>query len=330
MPVVEESQMAPRSIQVEPSAASELFWSLRAVAGCADLEGRVGTPPIEPARRRLGARVRELWGDGQPCDFSELIILAQLTGHLFDLSLDGFFADLRQPPGAGADDLPLRSETAEDRRRLLDRLGRLARDAGFRAGYRDVVSAVWELARREWEDEGLGAVQEACAARREMAAGGAPLRDLLEAHPGRHRAKFFSQQEDAAERGELALVLTHLGHHSIFLDLPGVYYTALPIGDKSSLSSLRRTSAALAKRAKVLADPTRFAILGHLAEHPSSITEIARAFALAQPTVSAHFRLLREAGLVVPDKRDGRTAFEVDRGRLEALLGDLRRALLAD
>jgi len=47
-----------------------------------------------------------------------------------------------------------------------------------------------------------------------------------------------------------------------------------------------------------LADPTRRAILARLAEGEASVTELAAPFAMSQPAVSKHLRMLERAGLV--------------------------------
>jgi DNA-binding transcriptional ArsR family regulator len=47
-----------------------------------------------------------------------------------------------------------------------------------------------------------------------------------------------------------------------------------------------------------LADPTRRAILAHLAGGEASVGELARPFAMSQPAVSKHLRVLERAGLV--------------------------------
>ncbi len=54
----------------------------------------------------------------------------------------------------------------------------------------------------------------------------------------------------------------------------------------------------LARRIRVLADPTRLAILDHLRTGPRSVGDLATDFGLAQPTVSAHVKQLRQARLV--------------------------------
>ena len=47
-----------------------------------------------------------------------------------------------------------------------------------------------------------------------------------------------------------------------------------------------------------LADPTRRAILGRLALGEATVTELAEPFAISQPAVSRHLRVLEEAGLI--------------------------------
>jgi DNA-binding transcriptional ArsR family regulator len=47
-----------------------------------------------------------------------------------------------------------------------------------------------------------------------------------------------------------------------------------------------------------LADPTRRAILARLASGQASVTELARPFAMTQPAISKHLRVLERAGLI--------------------------------
>ncbi len=47
-----------------------------------------------------------------------------------------------------------------------------------------------------------------------------------------------------------------------------------------------------------LADPTRRAILSRLAEGQASVNEIAAPFAISQPAVSRHLKVLERAGLI--------------------------------
>lgn len=47
-----------------------------------------------------------------------------------------------------------------------------------------------------------------------------------------------------------------------------------------------------------LADPTRRAILARLAEGEASVAELAAPFAISQPAVSKHLKVLERAGLI--------------------------------
>jgi len=60
---------------------------------------------------------------------------------------------------------------------------------------------------------------------------------------------------------------------------------------KTDPDRLDRTFAALA-------DPTRRAILARLASGEASVTELARPFAMSQPAISKHLKVLERAGLI--------------------------------
>jgi DNA-binding transcriptional ArsR family regulator len=52
-----------------------------------------------------------------------------------------------------------------------------------------------------------------------------------------------------------------------------------------------------------LADPTRRAILAHLASSgEASVTELAEPFAMSQPAISKHLKVLERAGLISRDR----------------------------
>ncbi|RZQ59259.1 ArsR/SmtB family transcription factor [Amycolatopsis suaedae] len=94
-----------------------------------------------------------------------------------------------------------------------------------------------------------------------------------------------------------------------------------------------------------LADPTRRAILARLADGEATVTELAAPFAMSQPAVSKHLRVLERAGLVSRGRdaqrrpcrlvaeplreatdwlADYRDYWETSYQRLDALLDDLR------
>lgn len=58
-------------------------------------------------------------------------------------------------------------------------------------------------------------------------------------------------------------------------------------------------SRSLDRTLTALADPTRRAILARLAHGEATVNELAEPFAISQPAISRHIRVLSEAGLVV-------------------------------
>ena len=71
---------------------------------------------------------------------------------------------------------------------------------------------------------------------------------------------------------------------------------------------------------KALADPTRRRILQLLREREMSAGEIAEHFKLAKPTLSGHFAVLREAGLVSPEKTGTTIIYRLNVSVLEEAL----------
>jgi DNA-binding transcriptional ArsR family regulator len=58
------------------------------------------------------------------------------------------------------------------------------------------------------------------------------------------------------------------------------------------------TPAGLDATFSALADPTRRAILARLAKGDADVTELAEPFAMSQPAISKHLKVLERAGLV--------------------------------
>jgi DNA-binding transcriptional ArsR family regulator len=116
----------------------------------------------------------------------------------------------------------------------------------------------------------------------------------------------------------------------------------MELGGNESAGSARLDAMFLA-----LADPTRRAILARLARGDASVNELAKPFAMSQPAVSKHLKVLERAGLVSvgqdaqrrPRRIEGqalaeasawidrcRDAWETNFKRLDGLLDELQRA----
>ena len=73
---------------------------------------------------------------------------------------------------------------------------------------------------------------------------------------------------------------------------------------------------------KALADPTRRRVLVLLRDQPRTAGQLAGEFAVSRPTMSAHFTVLREAGLVLSQKSGKTVTYSINLSVLEeALLG---------
>src|SRR5215471_8636535 len=95
---------------------------------------------------------------------------------------------------------------------------------------------------------------------------------------------------------------------------------------KLSLIVSRDLDAAFA----ALADPTRRAILARLARGEATVMELAEPFAMTQPAISQHLKVLEEAGLVVSRVDGTKRPRRLAKAGIEALdqwLAMLRKAL---
>jgi ArsR family transcriptional regulator len=76
-----------------------------------------------------------------------------------------------------------------------------------------------------------------------------------------------------------------------------------------------------------LSDAKRITILYALAEGSKTVMEIAEILALPQPTVSRHLKILRERGMVVPERRGANIIYALSDKRIVRALDLLRQVL---
>jgi DNA-binding transcriptional ArsR family regulator len=74
-----------------------------------------------------------------------------------------------------------------------------------------------------------------------------------------------------------------------------------------------------------LADPTRRAILARLATGEATVTELAGPFAMSQPAISKHLKVLEHAGLISTDIDAQRRPRKLEPKRLEEAVGWIER-----
>ena len=81
---------------------------------------------------------------------------------------------------------------------------------------------------------------------------------------------------------------------------------------------------------KALADPTRVSIVNRLASgEECCVCDLTEAFALSQPTVSHHLRILRDAGLVEAERRGTWAYYRLVPAAIDSLRGVFEQPALA-
>jgi DNA-binding transcriptional ArsR family regulator len=311
MPMISERVEAPR-VEVRPSAPLELMWIVHDCEASHQLEGPLSS--LEELRLRMGAKLREFWGDGVR-GIAEAVVLAERSGTLFDLDLERFLSRLDQ--SASVDSRPsLLSEPAHERRLFHARLERLRTEPRVRAAFRGLLSEAWEAVRAEWETVGRPAVLKTADDWADRLAQGENYRQLLE------RPRLWPNRPEVEELADAA------ASEGRMVFSPGWFFGVVHVVELDGMvligRRIRTTDESVTQR-KIAAS-----VSGKLwlASHPASVTQIARHFKLSQPTVSAHIQLLREAELI-EEKAAGRSStLTVTERRLKDLLAGVEEGLL--
>jgi DNA-binding transcriptional ArsR family regulator len=286
-----------------------------------------------PARQRfyearpwLREYMNELWGSPEG-GLTELAILADRGGVLFEDRHDEVVAALGEVSKMRTPFEPLASESAEENDNLRRRLARLASNRERRLGalWFDLVGELLAAVLLSWKRGGRDALE---AAERELSG---RLPDVgtyanLEAVAKLDCFSCMPQAAtDTARKGiPITVVPAYFARKALVLSLPSTLVVAPdlpPVSPGPSEGTRRR-----AQRLRALGDPTRLAIFEALATHPRSVGELARQIGVAQPTVSNHIRVLREAGLLRPGPGSGRP-LSADIEAFDRLFEESRRVL---
>lgn len=81
---------------------------------------------------------------------------------------------------------------------------------------------------------------------------------------------------------------------------------------------------------RAIADPTRRQVLALLRAQPMSAGDLAGHFEVSKPTMSAHFTILREAGLIDADRQGKSIIYRLRMSVLEEALMELAQAVGLD
>lgn len=307
-------------LSVEGSVAVELDWALSwAHHGS-------GPGPLADLYRghpELAERVRSLWGPDEQLGYPgypEISIVAHQGGVLFGLDAGGLLDRLPElcrrarPPGG------LLAESEADRHRIAGRLDRLRSSAPTRRRYVDAVRELWSHVGPQWEAAGRPAVEAAVARRRKGLTARPSWQELLSG-----AAEGFADVEELVGRlgpaGRLVVVPAFYTRKGMLMDLPGLVMVGVRVDHPDA--SARARAEQLGRRLKSIAEPTRLAMAEALGRRPMTVSELAEAFGLAQPTVSNHVKMLRDAGLVESVGDGRRRDLVVSAEAIAHLLADL-------
>jgi ArsR family transcriptional regulator, arsenate/arsenite/antimonite-responsive transcriptional repressor len=325
MQFADTNSVVPGPVDViGPSLALDLSWCVHAINSDYLRSAHPILATLYSENGELCDRTREFWSDGMSC-FAELQVLAHHAGALevtdFSLLRSRAEAALATVPL----DLPLASETAEDRSAILIRLELLRGSDGLRRRYFDLLAELWSSIADWWESEGISAVGSSVV----------EVRRRLERGEKWHQVTtsecevLVENRPAIIERNEngypLVLAACALFGRGLYLELPGC--TLVGFGVSGAVREARTRTEQVVRPLRALADPTRLAIFEYLMSRSAGVTAIAHAFSLSQPTISAHIKRLREAGLVTAERHGNRLEISVDSATAEALAKELGRLL---
>jgi len=78
---------------------------------------------------------------------------------------------------------------------------------------------------------------------------------------------------------------------------------------------------------KALGDETRLKILTLLFEHGFCVGALAKLIGKSEAAVSQHIRILRNAGILIGEKRNGYTFYEINRDLMEDLTARINKIM---
>ncbi len=325
-------QPATPGVAVRPSIVNEFVFCLFVLRRCCTSPEQWDQPWVRELRERhpeLMTRAAEFWS-GDFGEWSELLLLADWSGHLWDDSLDPFLDELGTIAAQKRSVPSLPSEGREVPAILQARLDRLAADAALRGQYVALLRELWAVIKPAWEGGARRDAERQAGDLRRRMERSSDFRAVLPANHFARRDTHQSLVGQAMERGEVVLIPLALAGVGIgFFSLPGVLLVAVGPEAGSHEQHGRERAERVAGKLKVLSDPTRVSILRSVINYPYSITDLAQVYELSQPTVSVHVKLLREAGLLDSYKEGGHTMYRSTRERVREFTGSALDDLLA-
>ncbi len=310
---------------VRSSILMELVWALlvREDEPAPEFPARHDRFAADPG---LYERIRTFWADGEGC-YTEAFVVADRGGVLFETEPERLWAGLAAGLAAPARFEPLASETPEDRARFRGRLARLHDEPELRLAWVGLLQDAWAALADRWQAEGRQVAESLVWAVRDKVPEAGTYSDLMPIAADCDFGGLLPRLvgEAAAAGQEVALLPAWMARNSFVVSLPdrllwGPPAPARPAGPTAETRDR-------ARRHKALGDPTRLAIFEAAAHRPRTVGDLARELGVAQPTVSNHVRILRDAGLLDQEKGEGRR-LSPHLDRFQRFLEESRRAVI--
>jgi DNA-binding transcriptional ArsR family regulator len=311
---------------VGESLAVDLMWAMLLKPAADE-----GAYPFRAARFAdapgLPGRIRDFWADDEEC-FTEIVLVADRVGALFEEDPDRLWSALADSAALPPRYEPLTSETDEAQIRFRDRLERLYRDPDLREGWiallRDVWAAISPLRGAEGAQETAAAVWR-YRSKLPPAGSYSDLAPLVDSNCDFHGLLPRLVADAVASGHEILVIPSWIARKAYVLTLPErlLWSPAVPARPVGPSDDTRRR----ARLYKALGDPTRLAIFEAIAQRSRTVGELAAELGVAQPTVSNHVRILRDAGLLTHIEGDGRR-LAPDTAAYDRFLREARGAVL--
>ncbi len=315
---------SPVRLEVRYSIVMELVW-----ASCIKPQESEEEFPARAGRFRavpgLEERILALWGDGESC-FTETFIVAERGGVLFETDPQRVWVGLVEGAAAPPRFEPLASETPEDQVRFRARLARLHDDPDLRRRWLEVLRDVWAAVEDAWQAGGRDSAEAVAWDLRARVPEVGSYADIAPLVQGCDFGGLLPRLVSDSALAGLPVILAPawLGRGGFLVALTSCLLYGPPNATRPAGPSDETRDRA--RRHKALGDPTRLFIFEATARRPRTVGELALELGVAQPTVSNHVRVLRDAGLVDQEKGGGRRLV-ADVASFQRFLEESRRAV---
>jgi DNA-binding transcriptional ArsR family regulator len=318
------------ALRVAVSSVSELTFALFVIRQGSKLHQRRWVELLAGAPLGLLQAIRDFWDDEYP-EWGEVELLAEASGHLFDEDPVTFIAGFERIAAERIEVPALPSEGEAVREIIVRRLAALRDSPDLRARLAGLLRDLWAVLAPAWTATGLASAR----------AHGADLeRRLRETNrltavvPSYHlarREQHAATLREAVARGTAVLVPFGLAEAGQCL-FSAREWVVIAFGPATArrIERRRERGKAAAARFKVLADPTRLALLNYMVHAAITITDMAAYFELSQPTVSVHVKILREAGLLTAVRDGAHTLYRADPGVIRQFVATGAEAIVDD